>query len=610
MMRSWCARSLIFAVLIVVAGRAWPFAVSAQGLAAGTETSIGAGWHPWYEVKADPEDAKNLVVCGTKWDVTTNSPFGFVYFSSDGGSTWQLVLSDKSSAWVTEHSCAFGPKHMCYFVSGVSKVVDGKPHHELGRTKIFVSVDAGRHWQESAVTGWTDYSTSAVSSRSGRLFTLFNSFDISNESGNHVGLVVFRSPGAEVVGPFLDPAAKPGSYKAAFPSHAVSLGDGSVVALYYGTRTAGNGLGADIGIVRSDDSDTPTVKETAIGRIQGGPDSACDTLEDNALAYDQIRNRLFVVFASGCSAHDHSLFTFSDDEGKTWSKPNPITAGSVSRMHNPSFVVDTKGRLLILWREEKESSGFRWLISSIDNTGALGPVIPLSQGEKCQPTSEALRTVLSMRNEDPGGGTTAVLTLGVRSEACSVWRASGLAQTETGVLAVWSETAAEGNRLVGREIREESTAARKEEPSDTHVPKESDVTASTRLLFAYGSSQSLDRDKGVLKVCLSLWNSTQKALPFPMKLRAEDMNTEAGAIQILNATNHVEGKGAEWDLSESITGNQLAPRTNTHPICFLFRVEGSGGKRVTNVPLDLVRLRLRVLSGGIASDASKRPSPD
>lgn len=605
MMRSWCARSLIFAVLMVVTGSGWRNALLAQGLAAGTRKSIGAGWHPWYELRADPEDAKNLIVCGTKWDVPTNSPFGFVYSSSDGGSTWQLVLSDKSTAWVTEHSCAFGPNHLCYFVSGASKVFDGKPHHELGRTKIFVSVDAGRHWRESAVTGWTDYSTSAVGSRSGRLFTFFNSFDISNESGNHVGLVVFRSPGTEVVGPFLDPAAKPGSYKAAFPSHAVSLGDGSVVALYYGTRTAGNGLGADIGIVRADDSDKPTVTETAIAGIQSGQDSTCDTLEDNALAYDRVRNRLFVVYASGCATHDLSLLTFSDDEGKTWSRPDPITSVSTGRMHNPSLIVDAKGRLLILWREEKESSEFRWVVSNIGDTGALGSVIPLSQAETCRPTSEALRTVLSTRKE---GGTTAVLTLGVRSEACSVWRTSGLAQTRTGVLAVWSETGPEGNRLVGKEIRAGAAAARQEEPSDTHVPEESDVTASTQLLFGYGSSQSFDRDKGVLKVCLSLGNSTQEALRLPMKLRVVDVSSEAGTIQILNATNHLEGRGAEWNLSESVTGNQLAPRTNTHPICFLFHVEGRGSKLVTNVPLDLVRLRLKVLSDGKASEASRKPS--
>ena len=617
MMPSWGTPRAILAVLLVVfAERGQPSPVMAQRLSAETGTTVSGGWHPWYELKADPEDPKNLIVCGTKWDASRNGPIGFVYFSSDGGQTWRSVLADKSSLWVTEHSCAFGPNHMAFFVSGISKVIDGRPHHELGRTKIFVSVDAGRHWVESAETGWTDYSTSAVSSRSGRLFTFFNSFDTSSEWGNHVGLVVFRSPSRGVVGPFLDRSAKPGAYRATFPSGAVPLRDGAVVALYYGERTAENSLGADIGVVHADDADTPTVKETAIARIETDPSAGCDTLEHNALAYDRIKNRLFLVYASGCSHRDQMLLTSSDDEGKTWSKPHPVVraVGSTGQIRNPSLVVDAKGRLFLLWREQENSTTLRWLSSSIEDSGVLGAAVVLSQREKCEPTSEALRTVLSTRNEEPGNGGsapgTASITFGVFSEACSVWRASGLAQTDNGLLAIWSSTSPEGTRLVRARVGEEATPARKQQSRSPDVAKESDVTATTRLLFGYGSSQSFDRDGSSLRVCLSLANSGTEPLAFPVKLRVEDMSSDVGAIKILNATNHVQGKGAEWNISESITGNQLAPRTNTHPICFLFHVEGVAGKRDTSEPLDLVRLRVKVLADEKKSPGQNPQIPD
>src|ERR1700730_9401623 len=125
--------------------------------------SVSDGWHPWYEAKVDPEDLRNLIICGTKWDARRNAPFGFVYNSKDGGITWQTALEDRSSAWVTEHSCTFGPGHAAYFISEAAKMVDGVMHHELGTSRLYVSTNGGISWSESIQTGWADYSTSAVS---------------------------------------------------------------------------------------------------------------------------------------------------------------------------------------------------------------------------------------------------------------------------------------------------------------------------------------------------------------------------------------------------------------------------------------------------------------
>src|SRR4030088_3096004 len=84
-------------------------------------TTVADGLHLWYEIKADPEDSAKLIICGTKWDALANPPFGFVYFSADAGRTWQNVLEDRSSAWVTEHSCAVGAHHPAYFFSHSAK---------------------------------------------------------------------------------------------------------------------------------------------------------------------------------------------------------------------------------------------------------------------------------------------------------------------------------------------------------------------------------------------------------------------------------------------------------------------------------------------------------
>src|SRR5580698_357723 len=64
------------------------------------------GWYPWYEAVADPADSSKLIVCGSRWDARDNALYGFVRSSSDGGMTWHTALEDKSSAWVSEQSCA------------------------------------------------------------------------------------------------------------------------------------------------------------------------------------------------------------------------------------------------------------------------------------------------------------------------------------------------------------------------------------------------------------------------------------------------------------------------------------------------------------------------
>ena len=138
------------------------------------KVTVADGLHLWYEIKADPEDSARLIICGTKWDALANTPFGFVYFSADTGLTWRNVLEDRSSTWVTEHSCAFGPHHKAYFISDAAKETDIGASPKGGTTRLFFSTDSGEHWAESAKTGWTDYSTSAVSKTSGRLYTFFH----------------------------------------------------------------------------------------------------------------------------------------------------------------------------------------------------------------------------------------------------------------------------------------------------------------------------------------------------------------------------------------------------------------------------------------------------
>src|ERR1700719_3409937 len=282
-------------------------------------SSISEGVHLWYEIKADPEEPQNLIICGTKWDALMNSPYGFVYSSSDSGSTSRTVLEDRNSLWVTEHSCAFGLQHRAYFISEASKVFDGQQHHNLGVTRLYVSADAGKHWIETKKTGWADFSTSAVSSATGRLYTFFNDPSTSDPGKNRgsVGMLVFSPDGKRVEGSFFTAEMRDRHYRDAYPSDAVALRSGGVSALYLGVRQTTVGLDEELGFISVSTLTEPSFNLTVIPRSTF--DKGCVGLTNYALAYDRERNRLSVLYVEGCRA-TRLMLTSSDDEGRTWSK--------------------------------------------------------------------------------------------------------------------------------------------------------------------------------------------------------------------------------------------------------------------------------------------------
>jgi hypothetical protein len=594
-----------FLILILTIFEAPCLVMGAQGQALRGKATVSSGWHPWYEIKADPEDSKNLIICGTKWDSARNNPFGFVYASSDGGKTWQSALVDRTSTWVTEHSCAFGSNHQAFFISGVSKVIDGKPHHELGRTRILVSGDAGQHWAEAATTGWTDYSTSAVSFRSSRLYTFFNSFDTTLEPGrswgSEVGLLLFSSTDRKITGPFFDPSMQRANYRGVFPSDAIALKSGAVVALFYGRRPNAHGGEADIGVMRADETDKPLVKQTIVTRVAMNSAEGCDTLSDNSLAYDRGRNRLLLIYVAGCTHRNQVVLTSSDDEGRTWTKSVVVTgASNVARMiHNPSLLVDSSGRLDLLWREGRGVESGRWLFSSIQDFKLVEPPIELSRGiQEPEVSNDALRTVLTSPEEQSSGigasSADSAIAVGVVSETNSVWRSNAAIAMEDRILAIWSSRDHDGMRLYSGILGGQKSSS--EGQVGAGNSSESDVTRETLLLYGYGGFQHFDPRTGILKICLSLANRGDESLKLPIRLKVEEVGSGAGAITILNATNGVAREGAEWDISESLTGDLIPPRTNTHPFCFLFHIESSSKEARATELGHLLLLRLKVVA--------------
>ena len=321
-----------------------------QALSLESKAVVAHGWHPWYEIKGDPFNASALIACGMQWNPKQNAFSAFVYSSVDGGKSWALAMLDRSSPWVSEISCAFGQNHMAYLISEASNVIDGIPNHSRGTTRLFVSSDSGRHWAETLKTGWADHSTSAVNMRTGKLYTFYQTrpvLDRGESFSASVGVLVFSRDGLHVSGAFTPRAFESLAYQGVYPSHAVALKDGSVVALFFGRRKLSDGTWEDdLGLERVDSSSEHEPKMVFVTTCTER-ESSCLTLQDYSLAYDPSHDRLFVVYVETQGQGTQLILTTSNDSGRTWSKGVPLghSKEAESEFHLPSLAIGPDGMI-------------------------------------------------------------------------------------------------------------------------------------------------------------------------------------------------------------------------------------------------------------------------
>src|SRR5487761_205296 len=206
-------------------------------------TPSGGAHLNWFEMKADPINKYNLIVCGATRNAQNNAYYGVVYWSHDGGRSWNTGLLDRGSSWVSEQSCAFGLRHTAYFVSAASRVIDDVAHHNLGRTHIFVSRNAGATWVKTAETGWADYSNSVVVKSSGgrkpRLYVFYNRTRIENDaknSGSSLGFFSVSEDGRKISRRQIVPGMIEKGYVGVYPSSSETLDDGTTAILYNAAR--------------------------------------------------------------------------------------------------------------------------------------------------------------------------------------------------------------------------------------------------------------------------------------------------------------------------------------------------------------------------------------
>jgi hypothetical protein len=564
--------------------------------------AVAGGWHPWYQLKADPEDASNLIICGTRRDVRENAFLGFVYASSDGGRTWSRALEDRNSAWVTEQSCAFGSGHKAYFVSEAANVIDGEPQRQ-GTTRLFVSSDAGQHWTETLHTGWADWSSSAVSRVTGNLLTFFNYADTGDQTknwGSSIGLIVFSPDGKGVSGPFADRRMKKLAYHIATPSDALALSDGTVIALYMGTKDAPSGQVMDLGVVRVEPSPSPSPTFSVIA--SSDPQSKKGCLHDHSFAYDEERKRLFAVYGEDIGNACRLMLTTSLDGGKTWSRGVPVTLPQGENgkwWFFPSIAVGADGNLGLLWTHIARggpASG-KWFFSTVAASGLAEPPVEL-YAERW--TTGVINDALWSQFYEPGSyqpesdSLAPTVALQIRTVAGRVWRSSeSLLASGNRLHAVFLVLEKDHDELFSVLLRSSTGEAKTKDPSPSPSSPDVDVTNQVKLL--YGGPQSFDNKTGILSLGVRLANRGDTPILTPIRLQVKTVGSKVGKVTILNADNGLDGPGAIWDLSQSVAGDQILPDATTHftfTLLFHIDLEDHG----SDYGLDLLDLSAKVLA--------------
>lgn len=550
----------------------------------------------WYEMKADPEDGRNLIVCGAIWNARDNAYYGVVYTSHDAGQSWKTALEDRDSAWVSEQSCAFGERHRAYFISAASKIIDGEPHHDLGTTRVFLSPDAGETWSETATTGWADYSNSTVGkppdSKVEKLYVVYQVLPKHEGRDLRAGLGFFTvsSDGKSVSEPQTIPGMSERNYTGIYPTSFVTLKDGTPIALFEASLGKGlvNGLlRFEIGAVRFGPSGPlkPSLIATHTARYDG---FACPATLSNSLAYDRSRDRLYAAYNDATSGHCAIMLTRSDDGGRTWSPAHELSAPGATRFSGyfPLLGVNPDGVVGLLWRGRPEKSPDCWYFSISRDGLGLDETLPLSNCANDSFKNQSSGYLATVVKQPQAGQPASIQMMTFRNRLLRI----GFAVTPDGVFhPLWSVSGSGAGELrtASISVGQRSQSAPTQPTLDAKL---ADVT--DKIIVLYGGEQRLDHETNSVMVDLAFRNNSHVSLSGPIYVQVENMSSDFGRME-LRRSSPVLPLGRDYiDLSSSLPSGSLAPGETTTPYPVTFRLLDAN--HASDEKSTILRLKVRL----------------
>ena len=317
--------ALLASLLTVIPGIAATNVPMANGIALGLPRRVSAPNSGRYEMmwaKANLTDARYIMICGMHKDPYANTISGYLYTSSDAGTTWTRTATDASSDWVSEEHCAYGAGRNAYFTTGESNTDTGSPRHEYGKLQLFASHDYGITWQKTVTRSFVDWTFTNVLMPAGNQperLVIFGS-ETADRPGHWSSdrPVAFESTdgGLSLQGPFSVPRSPDFMYGGEYAFGTVLLPNATV--LFSATSTEKAELFAYL---------PQTRRLRSFSIIHSGTSSWPVPLARDESA-GPFHGRLYVGWIEMAGTRARAMLVTSDDDGTTWSSPHEMFRGS------------------------------------------------------------------------------------------------------------------------------------------------------------------------------------------------------------------------------------------------------------------------------------------
>jgi hypothetical protein len=335
----------------------------------------GSGTYWWAHMDSSPTRSGSIMVCGTRSLPSVNAAEGFVYLSPDYGRNWREVLTDSSTKWVSEHSCAFGKNGRAYFLSSRSAFFHGLPHHDQGQSRLYQSFDDGMSWNTWEDWPFIDYSSTAVDLRPSLsrdlVFVFANDID-TNKRGSGPGLITY-SGDVVLRATHTVPIAEDSEFGRVFsasPTASTVLDDGTAIAVLSVSRSKQGGTRPWANVsatrhlieaLRSNDGGSSLMMPIPVSEPKRfGQLSAATLAVDRSLGIH--RGRVYAAWAENTATHIGIMLATSDDSGRTWvrhkvrsmaDQPRELADGSSPGITTPSIAANRMGIVGLFWVENE-----------------------------------------------------------------------------------------------------------------------------------------------------------------------------------------------------------------------------------------------------------------
>lgn len=591
-MSGWRAAFLL-AVLAALASRAPGQAAIAVEPPVQVSSANSHLLHDEVIVTADPSHPNRLLACSIVHRMAgTRTVTNVAYRSDDGGRSWTQAFVFKDGPEAFDPTCAYGPDGEVYFAG--LETVSVEPYKTS--VLLYRSDDGGQHWTEKTEVGeagGNDRPFITVASdgpQRGAVYVVETAQVITSGKSSRA-LVVYRS--ADRGKTFV----KLSSAISSVPSvpGGIVRPDGTLAL------TVRKDSSGEAELYRRVRENTTLQPDGKIMFLEAGASGA--HIENIADAYGcsferngsvetsfagdtgsgAFHGRLYVSWPDSRSGRCEILFSYSADQGKTWSAPfavnddGPRVEGPGPDDARPAVAVSPSGVVGVMWYDRRDSEDDRgWtarFAASMDGGETFLPSVALSPGQTQflrgavvsltglsfgggseLASGENLSALLGYQREHGlDGGDTSGLAAGADGVFHPVW-----ADNSSGIFQVWTAAA----RVSGDVVKNGAAG----------LADLGDISGRVTVIF---DNVELDKERRLITADLSILNTSGQVLTGPFKLRVLRAVSPAGLLKIRNADGS-DGYSAMLDFTSLVPNGRLQPGQQSSPRHIEIPVPGSG----------------------------------